>query len=1278
MKYKDISKDERINKFIELLEEEVEFLPKNFIKEELTEMIEDIRSSQNQEISVDSNVSDLSPISKKEYQDFDVELDFQNDPNDKYIFLEFQNIDEEIGEEIDSVYGDEILKLREDIDKRIVFEDEPDFDLRYSFDVSMITEEQQKELLKKLRDYTKSNNFNLTDYSIKETPRISNMSYSELVNKLKEDYDLKNGEHFFQREMLDVERLVYLDKDKEEVVLAKYLEGDTKNFVRSEEDLEEHITNMIQQQEDRNFEIMNLRKVRYDEPFKILENSKQTREYLRFYEDLYIQDNNVKEKYLELRSIRDRLSPYIRDYSKRPFDWQSIDDFQDMRVFEMMYDQVKNNQHINIDSEDEQKIDNYKNSFTQEQEELFDLSKNYNDVVFNHYMLIEEDKLSHLNNFRVWEREEVINEVDEKLTNRFKNELRLNFREYQNDHEKFMEFRDKNMRIIKKELHLKEDLEYPDLMEELDEYYYKDKYITQEQEYLSLQRNWDKDSDEDWLLQSNEKFIEYLDSELKDTEYYYEIEKDKMFFDGLTVNGNDMGAIEVEKLVNENFKNFKNPNFEKIRDYENSDFDNYTNKEEILDFLKLNKEKISTDIDYVSQKVLHILTESDLFYKYENDFKSAEKLTSEDKLEGWSWKMFHYKEYDNEDIENWKEWVDTVIQKEEYELNLKQEISNRKQYLEDTPPRPGMREYEMELEQLEEEYHSLTSKKTEKQMREELENEKYREQEVLKSIREEEIEKQEIIQDIRQNINIEDRRSVIEFIKLNRDKLVEDYDFTSEIFNELLTDSGLFHEYEEENKSYEKYKDTDGWSNALFHYFDSDSEDKQNFEEWIDFVVDSEELKFRYEEDFKNENNQKEEIKMKRENIREILKSKGLSIDGFETSGLSREEYLEKNFENSYSNENVFKSVKVRTLKKLEEYVEVSGFEPIKIEKEIEKKDFKKNYSQIATNEYLKNFDNDRLESVIKTKMVADKYRDGNIIYLDNQRRYKGKELLGIKTKQELKDMGLTLNDTNTPFTVIERKKMYELETDNEGKYIRENDDWKYKLDENGKKILKETKFYEKKVYDLSDTNYEHKQEDKISKTQVTKDLVESIKIELSQNFNTKINHQPMGEKFYSKYENGELTINEKHEPSKQLEDMIRLFGNTRGLNKDQRKVFQYMVLEKLGIEQEGLNIDTENLSKEDKINMTKKSFNIYNQVTNKIDFDMVKKIELENQISNDEVVAKEYDITNDTLKDIQKKKRKSSLERIQNKLDSSDIDKEQENQSEIDFESDNDYNPNR
>lgn len=70
------------------------------------------------------------------------------------------------------------------------------------------------------------------------------------------------------------------------------------------------------------------------------------------------------------------------------------------------------------------------------------------------------------------------------------------------------------------------------------------------------------------------------------------------------------------------------------------------------------------------------------------------------------------------------------------------------------------------------------------------------------------------------------------------------FDYMSDHFNELFTDTGLFEKYEKFNLSYDKYKDGDGWANALLHYWAGSTEDMQNFGKWIKFILDTEQNYF--------------------------------------------------------------------------------------------------------------------------------------------------------------------------------------------------------------------------------------------------------------------------------------------------------------------------------------------------------------------------------------------------------------------------------------------------
>jgi len=71
-------------------------------------------------------------------------------------------------------------------------------------------------------------------------------------------------------------------------------------------------------------------------------------------------------------------------------------------------------------------------------------------------------------------------------------------------------------------------------------------------------------------------------------------------------------------------------------------------------------------------------------------------------------------------------------------------------------------------------------------------------------------------------------------------KMAADDSYASDQFNTVLTETGLFEMYEEDHGSYDKYNDDEGWSNALFHYFAGDQEDKDNWQEWIEHVIEKE------------------------------------------------------------------------------------------------------------------------------------------------------------------------------------------------------------------------------------------------------------------------------------------------------------------------------------------------------------------------------------------------------------------------------------------------------
>ena len=95
------------------------------------------------------------------------------------------------------------------------------------------------------------------------------------------------------------------------------------------------------------------------------------------------------------------------------------------------------------------------------------------------------------------------------------------------------------------------------------------------------------------------------------------------------------------------------------------------------------------------------------------------------------------------------------------------------------------------------------------------------------------------------------KKQILDQVKMLSELPEDDMEAISEEFNAALVETKIWHKYDVLNKSYEKYKNDEGWANALFHYFDYDREDWANWEEWIKMV-------YQKESELYNETTQKE------------------------------------------------------------------------------------------------------------------------------------------------------------------------------------------------------------------------------------------------------------------------------------------------------------------------------------------------------------------------------------------------------------------------------------
>lgn len=83
-------------------------------------------------------------------------------------------------------------------------------------------------------------------------------------------------------------------------------------------------------------------------------------------------------------------------------------------------------------------------------------------------------------------------------------------------------------------------------------------------------------------------------------------------------------------------------------------------------------------------------------------------------------------------------------------------------------------------------------------------------------------------------------KQTLEQLRMLKDLTEDDMEVISEEFGSVLVETQLWKKYKTLNKSYEKYQDDQGWANALFHYFDYERDDWENWEEWINMVYEKE------------------------------------------------------------------------------------------------------------------------------------------------------------------------------------------------------------------------------------------------------------------------------------------------------------------------------------------------------------------------------------------------------------------------------------------------------
>lgn len=221
-----------------------------------------------------------------------------------------------------------------------------------------------------------------------------------------------------------------------------------------------------------------------------------------------------------------------------------------------------------------------------------------------------------------------------------------------------------------------------------------------------------------------------------------------------------------------------------------------------------------------------------------------------------------------------------------------------------------------------------------------------------------------------------------------------------------------------------------------------------------------------------------------------------------------------------------------------------------------------------------------------------------------------GKDLKGLKSYKEIQSESLTLNSNRTKYKI--KKPRYELEKNLDGSYIKEdNGEWKYKLDSNGKKIVVEGEFIELNLFDLSDTNYVEKESTKLKKENLTSDTYFNLKIDLSDTFNVDIQEHDLKDTTpsYYDYKKSEIIINDKKSDYEKTQDLLRNFGRSQSLTNNESEIFAVLMNNKIGIEQEKLNISIDNDLEKNK-KMIEKSILLYKKVN--------KKIELENIINLD------------------------------------------------------------
>lgn len=78
---------------------------------------------------------------------------------------------------------------------------------------------------------------------------------------------------------------------------------------------------------------------------------------------------------------------------------------------------------------------------------------------------------------------------------------------------------------------------------------------------------------------------------------------------------------------------------------------------------------------------------------------------------------------------------------------------------------------------------------------------------------------------------------MIKGIKQLTDTPREDINLIADSFNKILVDTGLLQKFEQKHGSYDKYSEEDGWSNAMFHHFNSEDSDWENWRFWIHDVA---------------------------------------------------------------------------------------------------------------------------------------------------------------------------------------------------------------------------------------------------------------------------------------------------------------------------------------------------------------------------------------------------------------------------------------------------------